>query len=462
MGSPFQRCIDALERGAADCSKALGPLDVVCKVTELVQPICFNLKILDLMCGLVDFASDSIIDVVIKDLEEFIDRIHKMFYVSVTFTKHSFNFKTNSSKSLATIKDEIIADIKKQASLIYVFSYWMDIISCLMFLWTISKVVRYKRKFLSKNRYDNKYLSKQLRAFDAKRKDLQLETALPLRRKEKRKYIELTSLQLLRKERFRIARQGFFLFTSTTYMLSIILTDYSLFWLLSIIRYAARADDDIELPPFMSVTVGGNGIFVEIVRGIVDAMTPATSSYKIDVTPCLPSPSVPNTDRYVQIVFLIAMSWILLVFEPYALRLRQIIMNRMYPEKANERAAWLCNQIIRKRISFAKFARRKARQGFRNDSGAKNLSILNFLRVKLNRFWIVRKILGEDMTCTLCAISSKKLKKCESPNCTVKYCEECISLLKGTCPICMNPVEYGDLSDISEELDSSIEGGSQK
>lgn len=51
----------------------------------------------------------------------------------------------------------------------------------------------------------------------------------------------------------------------------------------------------------MSVEINGNGTFVEIVKGIIDAMTPATSSYKIDITPCLPNPSVPNTDRYVQI-----------------------------------------------------------------------------------------------------------------------------------------------------------------
>lgn len=51
----------------------------------------------------------------------------------------------------------------------------------------------------------------------------------------------------------------------------------------------------------MSVRVNGNGIFVEIVKGIVDAMTPVTKTYNIDTTPCLPSPSVPNTDRYGQI-----------------------------------------------------------------------------------------------------------------------------------------------------------------
>lgn len=60
-------------------------------------------------------------------------------------------------------------------------------------------------------------------------------------------------------------------------------------------------------------------------------------------------------------------------------------MNQLYPAKANERAAWLCNQIIKRRISFIKFARRKVRQRFRNDPKAKNLSMLNFLRVKLNR-----------------------------------------------------------------------------
>lgn len=55
------------------------------------------------------------------------------------------------------------------------------------------------------------------------------------------------------------------------------------------------------MPPLVSVAVDGNGTFVEIVKGIVDAMTPATNRYKMDVTPCLPSPAVPNTDRYAQI-----------------------------------------------------------------------------------------------------------------------------------------------------------------
>lgn len=44
------------------------------------------------------------------------------------------------------------------------------------------------------------------------------------------------------------------------------------------------------------------------------------------------------------------------------------------------------------------------------------------------------------------------LKKCASPDCAAEYCNDCFLQLKDTCPICMNPVEYDDVSDISEEL----------
>lgn len=41
---------------------------------------------------------------------------------------------------------------------------------------------------------------------------------------------------------------------------------------------------------------------------------------------------------------------------------------------------------------------------------------------------------------------------CVQPQCMAIYCVECFQDLDGTCPICMQPVDYGDFSDISEEL----------
>lgn len=40
---------------------------------------------------------------------------------------------------------------------------------------------------------------------------------------------------------------------------------------------------------------------------------------------------------------------------------------------------------------------------------------------------------------------------CESPGCPGIYCEQCFKDLKNLCTICLDPIQYGDLSDIDEE-----------
>ncbi|XP_060066369.1 DC-STAMP domain-containing protein 2-like [Ylistrum balloti] len=44
---------------------------------------------------------------------------------------------------------------------------------------------------------------------------------------------------------------------------------------------------------------------------------------------------------------------------------------------------------------------------------------------------------------------------CVNAGCDGLYCTLCFSDLNNMCTVCMNPVDYGDLSDFSEERDSS-------
>lgn len=66
--------------------------------------------------------------------------------------------------------------------------------------------------------------------------------------------------------------------------------------------------------------------------------------------------------------------------------------------------------------------------------------------------------LGSDkqMSCLLCGEvfrESDKVKpiKCQSPECPGIYCEQCFEDLQNLCTVCLSPIDYGDLSDISEE-----------
>lgn len=55
----------------------------------------------------------------------------------------------------------------------------------------------------------------------------------------------------------------------------------------------------------------------------------------------------------------------------------------------------------------------------------------------------------------LCGSSFGKgvdIARCLKPGCSGIYCSECYLELNNTCSLCMEPMEYGDYSDISEEV----------
>uniref|UniRef100_A0A6P7GG43 Uncharacterized protein LOC114338663 n=1 Tax=Diabrotica virgifera virgifera TaxID=50390 RepID=A0A6P7GG43_DIAVI len=62
--------------------------------------------------------------------------------------------------------------------------------------------------------------------------------------------------------------------------------------------------------------------------------------------------------------------------------------------------------------------------------------------------------------CLLCGkvfreSDAEKPIQCQTPECLGLYCAECFADLRNLCTVCLSPIEYGDLSDLSEERDSS-------
>lgn len=129
----------------------------------------------------------------------------------------------------------------------------------------------------------------------------------------------------------------------------------------------------------LSVNVTGEGFVSDLCKEFVVSFMQITRTANIDPSVCMPHPHIPNFNQYRNIMLLLLSCWILIFLEPYGLRVRQLIMNIHYPKRSNERAAWLYNHILVRRINFIKFARRKMRKQFLKD----------FTRKKFN----------EDITC---------------------------------------------------------------
>lgn len=156
---------------------------------------------------------------------------------------------------------------------------------------------------------------------------------------------------------------------STLQILATLLIDHFLYWLLSKVRYYGRKIDPHPSPSTNTVKfeVIGSGMLAEMCEGIANSFNSLTKIYSIDTVPCLPNASEPNYVLYEKIVTVLGIIWILLLFEPYGLRIRQKILECYYPERAEERAIWLYNEIISERRLFIQIARRKARQRFLKD-----------------------------------------------------------------------------------------------
>ncbi|EGI58274.1 DC-STAMP domain-containing protein 2 [Acromyrmex echinatior] len=461
LGTPFDRCQRVFEGAVDDCKAKLGPLfGGVCNLTYVVGALCYAVKPLDFICILVSYVADTIVNAVQEKIKRFTRHIKAMFYVKVKFS-HSFHFETNQTKTIEDVSTGIITEIRERTDRFLAVFDWMSFGTTFFIFFMLLRILRYRHKWLTSDRFDNRYLTDDLRTIDLIRTRQDKETILPLNRRERNRYIPLTSVTLIKVEKIKLAKSVVFLGLTTFKICIHMMADYSLYWILSTIRYHGRIETKVQRPNFVSVHVSGDGYLADLYRSIVKAFTPHAKDIEIDTIPCLPDPIPPNLDRYTQIVTLIAFCWIMAIFEPYGLRLRHVVMCKYHPERAKQRAAWLYNHIIRSRGSFLKFARRQLRRKFGMSEGER-IERVTFRERCLAICPFLNKLFPQKQNvCLLCGSVERSDRephiKCATPGCLGLFCIQCFADLQNLCTICRSPIEYGDLSDISEERDSSDE-----
>ncbi|CAL1680219.1 unnamed protein product [Lasius platythorax] len=459
LGTPFDRCQRVFDGAVADCKAKLGPLfGGICNLTYIVGALCYIVKPLDFICMLVSYVADTLVDAVRKKIKRFTRHIKAMFYVKVKFS-HSFHFETNQSKTIEDVSTGIITEVRSRTDKFLTFFDWMSFMTAFFIVFMLLRIIYYRHKWLTNDRFDNQYLTDDLRTIDLIRTRQEKETILPLNRRERNQYIPLTSVTLIRVEKVKLAKSAVFLCLTTFKICIHMMADYSLYWILSTIRLHGRIETKVQRPNSVGVYVSGNGYLADLYRSIVKAFTPHAKDAEIDMTPCLPDPIPPDLDRYTQIATLIGFCWIMAIFEPYGLRLRHVVMSKYHPERAKQRAAWLYNHIIRSRGSFLKFARRQLRRKFGMTEGER-IERVTFRERCLAICPFLNKLFPRKQNmCLLCGAVERSDQephiKCATPDCVGLFCIQCFADLQNLCTICRSPVEYGDLSDISEERDSS-------
>ncbi|XP_040982074.1 DC-STAMP domain-containing protein 2 isoform X2 [Aquila chrysaetos chrysaetos] len=421
-------------------------------------------------------------------LRDALDRVHREFEFNISAV-HRFDISLNASKSLGEVALDIMEGVHLRLEPIrQVLGLFMHVSFCAI-LYMYLQALRYRHRYLWDDTFDNVYITRRFVELDLWRAEQGKPTVLPLTGWESGRYIApgqphargsipqvspaarsrgvpaphgLTALHarpaglwLSRQERRRYGLQLVGVLRHVLLGLSIVLADYSLFWLLDLVQHQLRGEIVARAPAVLGVSVNGTGYTSEIFRDLVSAFgVLQQGNISVLSQRCLLQPVEPDYSTYLSMGLLYGICLFIAVFGSYVARLRRAVCAAYYPCREQERTTFLHSTILARRAGLARALRQAAMQRTA-DAGQGNL--LLFLTSRLPTFaWLVRLLGIQQKRCLACGMAEQPdFIACITPSCKGLYCSECYQTLTNICSVCMGPLSYRDTGD--EEMDSSDE-----
>ncbi|XP_041320824.1 DC-STAMP domain-containing protein 2 [Pyrgilauda ruficollis] len=455
LGDPKGSCFRYMDRAKDRCERALPILFHICYVVLSFKALCSLRSTLALMfCTIPGYIQTFIRSRVTAPLTDALNRVRAEFEFNISVVHH-YSVNLNASKSLGEVSDDIMEAVQHSMEpyhrVLELFSYISFL--AVLFLWY--RAVRYRRRYLRDDTFDNVYITRRFVEMDLRCAEQGKPTVLPLSARERGRYIPPGALWLSKTERQQYGLQLFSFLRHTLLGFGILLADYSIFWLLDLLRHQLSAEIVARAPSTMTISVNGTGYTSEIYQDLVSAFN-ALQEGEVSVLSqvCLIEPVEPDHGTYITIGILYGIWLFISVFGSYMARLRRAVCAAYFPSREQERLAFLHN-IIRARREWALFAlSRVSTQGLA-DTGKSR-----FFLILISRFPLLARLARragiQRKHCLICgAAEQPDFTACITPNCKGLYCSECYRTLNNTCSVCMAPLSYPDTGD--EELDSSDE-----
>ncbi|KAF6213266.1 hypothetical protein GE061_010984 [Apolygus lucorum] len=470
VGSTYHKCLKSVEFVSDGCKAKLGSRCEgigACSTETLLKELCRSARSKEL-CPAYSFLPTSIVLSSVKGLKKLAAHLRNMFHFAFV-TDHDNNYKLYNGKG------DYFRTYKKVAGITKVNSDWLDeltqVIGFSMAVYGIYSIYSCSTfaKYVTREWYDNCFITENLTVIEVNRKRLDKQGIFPLMRWERRKYTPITSFEMIGKEGIRYTSFPInYFFTA----MKIVITagfDLGLVWYLKRLHRIGHITIKYEGLRNVVVFANATGPVWSIFKASLDAFQPKWMAEKTDLTTCFANPYEPDYSRYHQIGVVFLLYTLVSFLGPHGERLRVLILERCYPHLAKRRAVWLYNHIQRIRNISVKISRRRLRRKYR-DRGEDIIPpwkvILTEMKSHLihygDKFWGQNAENEEEanqicLNCECPYSPETLLVKCPTLRCPGLYCNCCFEEIGRLCVLCRPPREYGDLSDVSEERDSSDE-----
>ncbi|NWR44992.1 DCST2 protein, partial [Regulus satrapa] len=358
LGTPQSSCYLYLDKAKDRCERSLPLLFHLCYVILSFKAFCSIVDTLAVMfCTIPEYIQTFIRANVAAPLTDALNRVRAEFEFNISVV-HQFSVNLNASKSLGEVSADIMEAVQQHMEPYHQALEYFSYISILAILLLGYQALRYRRRYLRDDTFDNIYITRRFVELDLRCAEQGRPTVLPLSARERGRYIPPGALWLSKRERRQYGLQLFRFLRHMLLGLSIILADYSIFWLLDLFRHQLSAEIVSRAPSTMNISVNGTGYTSEIFQDLVSAFN-ALQEGKVSVLSqvCLIEPVEPDHSTYITIGILYGIWLFISIFGSYMARLRRTVCAAYFPSRELPLAC--LHNIIRARREWLGFALRR-------------------------------------------------------------------------------------------------------
>ncbi|KAM9214666.1 DC-STAMP domain-containing protein 2 [Leptosomus discolor] len=470
LGTPYSRCLRLFDEAKDSCERAIPFYFFLCYIIVTFKSFCGLANFALVFCTIPQYIHSFVRRNIAAPLTptpsttqpfvtptaimDAVDRVRREFEFDV-LTTYRFDVNLNASKSLGEVAMDIMEGVRLHLEptrrVLGLFTH----ITFFAILFMYIQALRYRRRYLRDDNFDNVYITRRFVELDLRQAEQGKPTVLPLRAWERGRYIPPAGLWLSRQERRRYGLQLVGVLRHVLLGLSIILGDYSLFWVLDLVQHHLQGEIVARAPAVMGVSVNGTGYSSEIFRDLVSAFgVLQQGNVSVLSQRCILQPVEPDYSTYLSIGLLYGICLFIAVFGVHVARLRRAVCAAYYPLREQERTFFLHSTILARRTGLIRALHQAATN---HASGAGQGKLLLFLTSRLPAFARLARLLGiQQKRCLACRTAEQPdFVACITPGCKGLYCSECYETLNNICSICMSPLSHQDIED--EEIDSSDE-----
>ncbi|KAL3831280.1 hypothetical protein ACJMK2_023053 [Sinanodonta woodiana] len=375
----------------------------------------------------------------VNTTEEALNSLLNVFTVNLSTTMDVTAY-ANSSQPLESIEKEVKEELDAKTGAFIHFIRIMEKVLSLSLLLLFLRSFWYVRNYLARDSYDNIYITKRFKDLDEERKSCGLSCVIPLKKKEKKLYIDTSSWRItlvkIGRGKFGLAQIGIHFLLC----LVVLLFDYLLYYVLDLIKRHGDVNIQYKGNSKFILNVDGTGFVANFYRELIQGLN-INESYigELNFTNCLPEPSMPDSLNIPVYIVLYFLSVMFVVMKEWALRARRKITAYYYPKQEEARIQYLHKIIRHKRISFWKFLRQKIKSSYKEKCVNEQLQLMPWLSIKMP--CLARCLSQKDKICLSCETAEGGfqdigLVKCSGDQCDAFYCTDCYETMNKTCPLC--------------------------